>query len=492
MQTDHRPLTWLFNVKDPGSRLVRWRLKFEEFEYEIRYKKGCENVVADELSRNVRMMQEEEVGSDNRKGNSQEIESFEEVDQIIDDTVNSMMEDNVVVPSIEVELEEEQIDGLHPSEPGEEEGNENNVCKEITDLEERKRIIRENHYGLLGGHTGQKATYAKLRVKYHWKGMQRDVEEYIRNCKHCQTEKVTRQIKMNPMKIVTSAERALEKISMDLIGPLKQTKDGHKFGLTIQDDLSKFIKFIPLKDKAMETVARAITNDWILNFGLPKIILTDNGMEFCNALFEEFCKIFEMQHITTSIAHPQANGGVERAHCRLLEYLKATGKELNNMEDWHERMPYASFCYNTTVHTTTGYTPYELVYGNLANKPSELDDNYEKSTFDYLDELKANLLNKSVIARNRTLNAKQKAKFRYDKHIGKPVEYKIGQQVLVKNLVKGKLESKFKGPFKISKVYQDHVFIKLGNKEQKHNKSNIRPYFTGSPGPSGQQPGTSK
>jgi len=49
--TDHRALTWLFNVKDPGSRLTRWRLKLEEYQYEIQYKPGCNNTNADALSR---------------------------------------------------------------------------------------------------------------------------------------------------------------------------------------------------------------------------------------------------------------------------------------------------------------------------------------------------------------------------------------------------------------------------------------------------------
>jgi len=50
--TDHRPLVWLFNVTDPGSRLIRWRLKLEEYDYEIIHKAGKGNTNADALSRN--------------------------------------------------------------------------------------------------------------------------------------------------------------------------------------------------------------------------------------------------------------------------------------------------------------------------------------------------------------------------------------------------------------------------------------------------------
>jgi hypothetical protein len=49
--TDHRQLTWIFSVKDPSSRLLRWRLKLEEYEYEVVYKNGSNNTNADALSR---------------------------------------------------------------------------------------------------------------------------------------------------------------------------------------------------------------------------------------------------------------------------------------------------------------------------------------------------------------------------------------------------------------------------------------------------------
>lgn len=60
----------------------------------------------------------------------------------------------------------------------------------------------------------------------------------------------------------------------------------------------------------MRTLARAVMEDWIMNFGMPKLILSDNGSEFCNKFFEEFCKLLNIKHITTSAAYPQANGRV--------------------------------------------------------------------------------------------------------------------------------------------------------------------------------------
>lgn len=52
IKTDHQPLTWLHNLKDPNSRLMRWKLQLEEFDYKVEYVKGTTNYVADALSRN--------------------------------------------------------------------------------------------------------------------------------------------------------------------------------------------------------------------------------------------------------------------------------------------------------------------------------------------------------------------------------------------------------------------------------------------------------
>ena len=51
IETDHKPLTWLYTLKTPNARLIKWRLRLEECDYIIKYKKGSENYIADALSR---------------------------------------------------------------------------------------------------------------------------------------------------------------------------------------------------------------------------------------------------------------------------------------------------------------------------------------------------------------------------------------------------------------------------------------------------------
>lgn len=174
----------------------------EEFEHEIKYKKGCNNVVADELLRNVRMVEKE-----GRK----ETQSLEEVHKIIDEMIRNIADEDInkeTAKDINVNESDEEnlVDDI-------EDISENEHCPdkkriEVFDLDERKRIIKKSHNGLLGGHKGQNATYANIKEKFQWKGMQRDVEQYVKNCEFCQYQKVTRKPTRNPMKIVSTAERA--------------------------------------------------------------------------------------------------------------------------------------------------------------------------------------------------------------------------------------------------------------------------------------------
>jgi hypothetical protein len=88
IETDHKPLTWLWSLKMPNSRLIRWRIKLEEYDYEIKYKKGCENYVADALSRievNVGEIKEDDLLSMIPQVSDEIPCTVEEIDEVLDD-----------------------------------------------------------------------------------------------------------------------------------------------------------------------------------------------------------------------------------------------------------------------------------------------------------------------------------------------------------------------------------------------------------------------
>jgi hypothetical protein len=200
--TDHRPLIWIFSVTDPSSRLLRWRLNLEEYEYEVAYKKGSHNTNADALSR----IHVAEGCSDN----------------------------------IDAKLE--------PSK------------------EEKQAIFKEVHNQPVGGHLGMNRTYDRMKLFTSWPGMKQELEEYIRQCETCQKNKITQNKTKLPMKITTTPEIVWEKCAVDIVGPLTPTLEGNKYVLTFQDELPKYTLALPIKQQDAQMIATAFVEEVILKF----------------------------------------------------------------------------------------------------------------------------------------------------------------------------------------------------------------------------------
>ena len=129
---------------------------------------------------------------------------------------------------------------------------------------------------------------------------------------------------------------------------------GNKYILTFQDDLSIFIIAIPIPQQYAETNAKEFGLNVVLKFGAPAQILTDQGSNFLSDLFKNMFKILRIRKIQTTAFHPESNGGLEKRHRVLAEYLRHyVRKDQTNWTDW---IPYAVYVYNTMVHTTTAYT----------------------------------------------------------------------------------------------------------------------------------------
>ena len=151
---------------------------------------------------------------------------------------------------------------------------------------------------------------------------------------------------------------------------MNQTADGHKYVLTFQDELSKFTLAIPIVQQDAMTVARAFVEEIILKFGIPQSILTDQGSNFMSEVFGNVCKILKIKRIKCTAYHPQTNGALERTHRVLVEYLRCF--ILEDQSNWDKWLPYATFVFNTTPHTSTGFTPHELLFGRKPNIPGLL------------------------------------------------------------------------------------------------------------------------
>ena len=141
-------------------------------------------------------------------------------------------------------------------------------------------------------------------------------------------------------------------------GPLTLTQGNKKYILTFQDDLSKYVVAVPLGQEDAETVARALVANLVLKYGTTTILQTDHSANFVSAVFRNTCKMLKL--IQCSAFHPESQGSVERSHCVLAEYVRHYVNE--DQTNWDEWVPFTTYVYNTTVHSATEFTPFELLF----------------------------------------------------------------------------------------------------------------------------------
>lgn len=578
--TDHQPLTWLFNVKDPGSRLMRWRLKLAEYNYEVVYKPGVTNTNADALSR---------IGGVNiirtRSQTSQEdksiiLKSFEEymedpvsqnvknanVHEVSGDIFETPEEFHLVhcvsgdlklSRGIALEFRRryghiEKLKQQHPKKTEiayfkfgsryilnlvtkekcwqkptlqdiyESLLNLRRFCQEVEikklamprigsgldQLDEstvlqmikyifqnsgisiqvisqqnaseldKHAIIHEHHATVLGGHRGIQQTIKRIQCQYDWEGLKQDVTEFINKCTSCQVNKISNRNTKQPMIISTTASEPFEKVFIDVVGPLTRTFDGNAYILTMQCDLTKFSIATPMANKESNTVAYHFVTSFVCIHGMPQRLVSDQGTEFLSRVFTETCKLIGIKHSTTSPYHPQANGALERSHRTLGEYLRHYVDV--NQQNWDSYVPYAMFVYNSSVHSSTGKQPYELLYGktllvpNSLTKAPEARYNYD----DYQTELKQKLRESHQIARERLIQKKQKTKLDYDQ-TARSVDIHVGDRVLLQDKArKGKLSAKWLGPYQVLELNcNDNVTILRGKKKTKVHKNLVKPFI---------------
>ena len=342
--------------------------------------------------------------------------------------------------------------------------------KIITPLpEEINDILTEMHSDPISGHSGVSRTLNRVKQKYKWLNMRKDIMKFIESCKSCQLNKRAYGKNRAPMELTTTSVKSMEKIFLDIVGPLPVTESGNRFLLTAQDDLSKFSFAFAIPDHQASTIAKLLVNNIFTKFGIPKIILTDQGTDFKSNLIRDITKFFKVKHQLCTAYHPQTNGALERSHATIANYLRHYIQE--NQLNWDLWIDLCIFSYNTSEHTSTKYTPYELMFGQKPNIPSNFyrEPQFSYTYDDYVTELKFKINQNFSQARQNILVTKEKEKQHYDKK-SQSVLFKVGDMVYLSNDMSRpnrakKLSPAYTGPYKIVEQNSPVNFtIQISNK----------------------------
>lgn len=339
---------------------------------------------------------------------------------------------------------------------------------------EIKKILRDHHDSTTAGHPGVARMLGRIKELYWWKNMRQDIENYVKNCKSCQINKPLRQVNRSPMIITSTATRANEKLFLDLVGPLPETHHNKfKFILTLQDDLTKYSQAYPMVTCSAEETARSLVK-YISHIGIPKIIITDQGANFSSEVMKQLERLFGIKHIFASPYHPQTCGALERSHSTLKEYLRSYIVE--NQHTWDLYLRTAMLAYNSNIHSTTGFSPLELLFGFKPYIPKSIDSLDLNTYSDYIRALNHRLYYSRQKALQNIESSKERSKKYYDSH-SKPITYNIGDMVYVRCHHKQNkaLSPVWKGPYKIIKINGNHtVTLLMNRKHVRHHYDEIK------------------
>ena len=239
----------------------------------------------------------------------------------------------------------------------------------LVHMTERRTILSCYHDNRTSAHLGLGETLAKIRQEYYWPGLQKDVKLYVAGCSFCSQKKPSNKKKRDPMQIVETGF-PMERIDMDILCELPETSGGNKHILVISDYYTKWTECFAMPNMEAKTVAKLLVEEVIVRFGTPYVIHTDQGVQFESNLFQEVCRLLQIQKTRTTPYHPQSDGMVERNNRTILTMFSAFVNEHQN--DWDEHLPYISMDYRAAEHETTGNTPNYMMLGRQVTTPLDI------------------------------------------------------------------------------------------------------------------------
>ncbi|XP_076748173.1 uncharacterized protein LOC143421991 [Maylandia zebra] len=301
----------------------------------------------------------------------------------------------------------------------------------------RYSVMQQMHDGPVGGHFGAERTLARLKNRYYWYNMKDDVTLWCRTCTSC-AERArplkTPQAAMGTVRVGAPMER----IAVDLMGPLNETERHKRFILVVQDYFSKWVEAYPVPDGQAPTVASKVVAEWVCRYGAPQSLHSDQGTNFESDVFQGMCELFGIKKTRTTPFHPHSDGQVERFNATLQKALATTAERCH--WDWDIMILYAVMAYRATKHSSTGLTPNMMLLGREITEPIDLvaglpaDDTPNCTVPQYVVQLRERLELSHQLAREALGKSVERTKKQYDKNICQ-VQYPVGAAVW--HLIKG-------------------------------------------------------
>lgn len=513
--TDHRPLTWLMSLKEPNSKLVRWRLKLEEYDYEIVYKKGTLNRNADALSRikidggniaDVNMNVSENLSTihsceenldDGISISEKPLNEFN-IQLVLDKSAGKPMmrvenvfrnkqrrtieepdfTEEVVMRILKEFLPPKKLTAVYTTDDIFKivqlvyskyfaNGKQFRVVRctrlllDVTEQDRQVELVRECHENR--NHRGISETYNYLKRTHYFPLMQEIINKTINNCEICETLKYDRNPPKIKFQLTETPSQPLDILHTDIY-----TVNGKSI-LTVIDKFSRYATGYTLPSKTSICVLKSLKS-FMNILGIPKKIVCDQGTEFNSNIFKDFCRQYQIELHFTSFQQSSSNSPVERLHSTLTEIYRiilATRRQKKLQTDHEEILDETFMTYNNTIHSSTKLTPYELFFG----RPYDFKDKTElRNEHEFLDKLNEYRDKLYPVVKEKVLDAKKKLISKLNKDREDPEPWDTNEEIYRKECRRNKLTPRFSK----QRVLRSNKFTILTTNNKKLHKSKMK------------------
>ena len=481
IRSDHLPLKKFLHQSTNNKKVDNWAVELESFNLQFQYIQGIKNTLADTLSRLIQLnpdveLPAEKPGQEFGHNFLEELPPVE-VSEVIVEGLEIKPDPDTLHQTVELQLplKTDKIRSLQRQdrkiksiiERMQNSADYNNVYI-IEDGILRRRLVEPtgnefkpiviprclvDHVLLTAhdynGHNGFPRTYASVKRLYFWVGMKKDIHKHCKKCQLCAKHNIAK-VKFEQTHF-KGARQPMQFISMDLVGEFHPpSRQGHRYALTVICMHTSYVFCIPLKTKTAEEVVQAYMRHVYSKFGGSEKILSDNGTEFKNKLFEDVAKKLGVEYkIYTPPYRPQSNGKIEGFH----RYLKSCiAKHIVNNMEWDEFTDLATAAYNFVPNVTAMESPFFLMFGRDPYMPlNQLLEQVKRylGTDQGIPDLEAlqNLLQMTT-TQIKYASGKRNQNFKPVK----PHEFKVGDLVLVRNHTSKAFQEKYQDSFRIVRL----------------------------------------